>query len=287
MFAVILALVSTVVCTLLIGTIGKIVQVASTSQDATRPINPILNGVLTTALAIWSVGAIGYAVGSLWDMHALAAAHQAVVPSHPGHPGHPFVAPHPNVWMVAIAFAIFGALFGIEASLVEGYVTSSPLLIWLLFLDLTWSLTNTVLGFIWQIGFLFLGLPDAGLSRGKSWIAYSSGASVLETIGPFNSGGAGKHEPVHLVQARIFGPLFIPLVLGNYVINGIIQIVYTSTLGWILKLAGVAQHAYLIPPVGSAVGGKPDSSTAAKFFGWIYASTLMELWAYATQAKST
>ena len=81
-------------------------------------------------------------------------------------------------------------------------------------------------------------------------------------------------EHSYLLQARIFGPFYIPFVIANYLVTGTIQVVFTLTLGWILKLAGVRDTAYLRPPEGSAVKG---------FFGWIYYATIIELWAYGTE----
>ena len=72
----------------------------------------------------------------------------------------------------------------------------------------------------------------------------------------------------------MFGPLFLPFVVANYIINGLVQILFTITIGAILKATGVRDTAYLRPPKSSAVQG---------FFGWIYAATIIELWAYATE----
>jgi len=100
---------------------------------------------------------------------------------------------------------------------------------------------------------------------------------VLQTIGTVNLGGEGKHEKVHLLQARILGPLFIPLVIVSYIITGAIQIFFTITLGAILKATGARDTAYLCPPAG------PDGSAVPGFFGWIYYATPIELWAYSTE----
>ena len=72
----------------------------------------------------------------------------------------------------------------------------------------------------------------------------------------------------------IFGPFFIPIVVASYIVTGTIQILFTITLGAILKAAGKRPTAYLTPPGTSAVKG---------FFGWIYYATIMELWAYGTE----
>ena len=90
-----------------------------------------------------------------------------------------------------------------------------------------------------------------------------------------NLGGRGNHEMVHVVQARILGPLFLPLQGVNYALNFLFQVLFTATVGAILALTGIRDTAYLRPPASSAVGG---------FWGWIYFATLMELWAYGTEA---
>jgi hypothetical protein len=151
----------------------------------------------------------------------------------------------------------------------------------LLIVDLTWSLSNTIAGFVvGNLIYMFFGTPSRDQSRDQNWISYKArgkkgfGVDVLQTIGTVNLGGAGNHEKVHVVQARIFGPFFIPIVLVNYFLTGLVQFLFTVTIGGILKLAGVRDTAYFRPPASSAVKG---------FFGWIYAATVFELWAYATE----
>jgi hypothetical protein len=78
---------------------------------------------------------------------------------------------------------------------------------------------------------------------------------------------------MHLLQARIFGPLYLPLFGASYVVTFLIQVLWTFTIGGILWLAKVRTKAYFRPPARSAVSG---------FFGWIYFATPFELWAYAS-----
>jgi hypothetical protein len=82
---------------------------------------------------------------------------------------------------------------------------------------------------------------------------------------------------VHVLQARILGPVFIPLVIVSYIVTGAIQILFTITIGAILKATGSRDTAYLCPPAG------PDGSAVPGFFGWIYYATPIELWAYSTE----
>lgn len=145
--------------------------------------------------------------------------------------------------------------------------------------DLTWSLPNTIFGFvIGNILYIFFGVPSVAQSRHQGWISYASrggafGSQVLQTLGNVNIGGSGQHERMHLLQARVFGPLYLPLFGLSYVVTTLIQILWTILPGLVLWLAKVRAHPYFEPPSSSAVHG---------FFGWIYYATPFELWAYAS-----
>lgn len=190
----------------------------------------------------------------------------------------------------AIAAAV-GATLGILYVCLTGYCASYDLskpLHWLAWLtDVTWSLPNTLLGLIVATPFyLILGSLDRGQSRGKAWISFrgSIGGNVLQTVGPVNLGGAGCHEPVHLLQARLFGPIFIPLQIVNYVFLGLLQILWTLTIGMICYLTGARRSPWFRPSRDSAVKTTdPTKSGAGDFFGWIYRYTLMEIWGYGVQ----
>jgi hypothetical protein len=183
--------------------------------------------------------------------------------------------------IVLLVGAGLGLAYGLMAGLLLSYDLSQPLGAGALIVDMTWSLPNTLAGLIvGNLIYMFFGSPSRELSRDQGWIAYKArgtsgfGVDVLQTIGTVNIGGAGNHEKVHVLQARIFGPLFIPIVLVNYALTGLVQILFTITIGALLKVTGVRDTAYLRPPASSAVKG---------FFGWIYAATVFELWAYATE----
>lgn len=181
---------------------------------------------------------------------------------------------------VLVAGACAGLLYGLEAGLLGSYDLANPKG-WLLLVDLTWSLPNTLFGLVFgNLIYPFFGIPSRQLSEGEGWISYRSrgfrfGTEVLQTLGTVNLGGRGNHEMVHVVQARILGPLFLPLQGVNYALNFLFQVLFTATVGAILALTGIRDTAYLRPPASSAVGG---------FWGWIYFATLMELWAYGTEA---
>jgi hypothetical protein len=176
--------------------------------------------------------------------------------------------------------ALFGLGYGLEAGLLRCYPLSTGRGWFELLVDLTWSLPNTVSGFVFgNLIYVWFGNLSRAESEDQGWIVFmprpggTFGKKVLQTLGTVNLGGAGQHEKMHLLQARIFGPLYMLIVGVSYVITFLLQVLWTITLGGILKLAGVRQKAYFTPPAHSAVGG---------FFGWIYYATPIELWAYAS-----
>jgi hypothetical protein len=196
------------------------------------------------------------------------------------------LAAHWSVGWTLLIFAIFGLLYGLMTGLLHSYDLSTHSGVLLLLVDLTWSLPNTIAGFVLGNAiYIFFGTPDRTYSEAKNWISYKPpvtktsgfGVDVLQTIGTVNLGGEGKHEPVHVLQARILGPVFLPFVILSYIVTGAIQVLFTITIGAILKLTGARDTAYLRPPSG------PDGSAVPGFFGWIYYATPIELWAYSTE----
>jgi hypothetical protein len=184
----------------------------------------------------------------------------------------------PKFTWVVVVTAIFGLAYGLMAGILTIYDLDTPTGWISLLIDMTWSAPNTAWGFaIGNLIFWFVGTPSRADSANAGWVVFKPrsssgfGHSVLQTHGTLNLGGAGQHEKLHLLQARIFGPLFLPLYLACYAATVVIQVLWTTTLGWILVLAKVRQKAPLQPPANSVVSG---------FFGWIYYATLFELWAY-------
>lgn len=176
---------------------------------------------------------------------------------------------------------IFGVLYGLEAGILGSYALGRGNGWWQLLVDLTWSLPNTIFGFVFgNLIYIFIANPSRDLSEDAGWIAFRPrgsgrfGNQVLQTLGTVNLGGAGAHELIHVLQARIFGPLYLPLFGLNYVINSLVQVLWTITIGLILWLVKVRSTPWFEPPATSAVGG---------FFGWIYRFTIFEIWAYGTE----
>lgn len=182
------------------------------------------------------------------------------------------IPPLPMTFAIA-AGALCGLLYGLESGLLLSYQLEK-LSGWLLLLcDLTWSYPNTIFGLILgNLFYPFFGSLSRELSEGQSWVSYAkSGGDMKQTVGTINLGGEGPSERLHLFQARLFGPFFLPVFLASYGITSLLQLLWTSSLGTLLYLAGKRETAYLRPP---------KLFPAQGFFGWISFATPFELWAY-------
>jgi hypothetical protein len=182
---------------------------------------------------------------------------------------------------LAVAGLIAGLLYGLEAGIVGSYALHRAKGWVELLVDLTWSLPNTLFGLIvGNLIYIFIGNPSPAESRDQGWIVFKPrgssafGTTVLQTLGTVNLGGAGAHERVHLLQSRLFGPLYLIIFGLNYVVNFLLQCLWCATAGWFLKVLGTRNTVPLEPPVSSVVQG---------FFGWIYAATIFEIWAYGSE----
>ncbi len=187
--------------------------------------------------------------------------------------------PSASVEVIAVIAAVVVA-YAILAGAVGAYDLTTPMGWWCLVVDCTWSLVNTVFGaVVGGLVYLIFGNPSTSASKGRNWVSYAPrsatgfGNDVLQTLGPVNLGGAGQHERMHLLQARIFGPFYLPAFAIFYVCTALIQGLFTVIVGLALHAAKRRTTAYLCPPSESAVSG---------FFGWIYYATPFEVWAYAS-----
>lgn len=217
-----------------------------------RFIKGLLTVVVGTALAVATVLIVNFALGMLL----------------------------PIFWLT-LGAALFGLAYGLQAG-IFGIYPLPGIKGWIeLVVDMTWSLPNTIFGFV--LGnciYPFFGDIAKNQSNNSGWIVYKSppggsgfGKNVLQTLGTINIGGAGQHERMHLLQARIFGPFYLVLFALNYACTFIIQVFWTYTLGGLLWLLKIRLKPYFKPSSHSAVQG---------FFGWIYYATFFELWAYAS-----
>ena len=157
---------------------------------------------------------------------------------------------------------IFGLLYGLEPGILVIY-NLNRFKWWVeIFNDMTWSLPNTLFGFIFgHLIYIFFGNPSRAQSKDEDWIVFKPrsptglGNKVPQVLWIINIGRHGPHEKLHLLQARLFGPLFLPLYGVLYVVNFLIQFLWISTVGGILWLCKVRNKPYLSLPKQRVVGG--------------------------------
>jgi hypothetical protein len=214
----------------------------------------ILKALLTIALSIVGSAAAFLAYSTL----ALSALPLPPIPTH----------------VILIAGALCGLLYGLESGLLLSYSLNRISGWLLLFCDLTWSYPNTLFGLILgNLFYPFFGSLSRELSEGRNWISYAKqDGPPMQTLGVVNLGGDGFHEQIHVFQARLFGPLFLPIFVSSYLVTTVLQVLWTCTLGLALYLGKVREVPYFRPPSTFALDG---------FFGWICYATPFELWAHA------
>jgi hypothetical protein len=123
----------------------------------------------------------------------------------------------------AVVGLLVGAVFGWAATSAGVYAPDARG-IFLFVVDHTWSLLNTVVGAIYLAAHLIFGHSlDRPASSASGRVSVVEGVSprYATTIGTVCAGaspGIQRHEDVHIFQARLLGPLYIPLVLANYVL---------------------------------------------------------------------
>lgn len=134
----------------------------------------------------------------------------------------------------AVAAVIFGAV-GLTLGIVHGICLAKGEAYhndsrgwFLLIVDHTWSLVNTAVGSIFlAVNLLFGNRLDNMAMAGRTTVVMRKGvvSNFATTIGPVEAGTSSnisKHEYTHVLQSRIFGPSYIPLVMANYVIATIV-----------------------------------------------------------------
>ncbi|MFI6131656.1 glycine zipper family protein [Micromonospora sp. NPDC051141] len=90
--------------------------------------------------------------------------------------------------------------------------------------DHTWSLLNTFAGALYLALHLVVGHQlDRVASAGSGRVNVVEGvspryATTIGTVCAGSSPGIQRHEDVHVFQARLLGPLYLPLVALNYVL---------------------------------------------------------------------
>ena len=130
----------------------------------------------------------------------------------------------------AVILGVLSLLFAINfgRAVAEGRPYTGALGVWRCFLDATWSSLNTWAGAIYYgIHRLTGNTHEVGKSAGKGsiWLTKGVSPAYATTIGTVKAGSnehIDAHEEIHIFQARLFGPLYLPLVGINYVIATLI-----------------------------------------------------------------
>ncbi|MEV0724796.1 glycine zipper family protein [Micromonospora purpureochromogenes] len=123
----------------------------------------------------------------------------------------------------AAAGLLIGAPFGWAVASARVYGPDARG-VWLFLVDHTWSLLNTAVGAVYLAVHLIFGHQlDRTTSQHSCRVDVVEGvspryATTIGTVCAGSSPGIQRHEDVHIFQGRLLGPLYIPLVLLNYVL---------------------------------------------------------------------
>lgn len=162
--------------------------------------------------------------------------------------------------------AITGAVHGWRMAAAESYDWTSGYS-WLAFLlDNTWSLPNSALASLFAT--INLGNSvDKGLSKHSTRLIMKTGlGSYDQTWGNVTAGTqVPTHEGVHVLQARIFGPLFYPSMAAHYVFNTVLPY-------WLIY------HKYKYP-------NAKITGFITYFSRGVYPHTWGEEWAYSVEGS--
>jgi RHS repeat-associated protein len=199
--------------------------------------------------------------------------------------------------MVAGTFgAYMGGLNGLFTGTRQIYDWSS-IEGWASFLsDSSWGLIGTSLGNFANI-FDLIFAPSSyrsDLSRRQNRQVYDSGlfldkadAATFGNVTSNLAGGGGasilKHETVHILQNRIFGPVYIGVSIAWYVWGGAVGSVVGAVMNgdpWVLIAGGL-----IAGPLGAVVAGLFDSGGRQGARDVAYLDNPWELWAYSIQGN--
>ncbi|MFE9689315.1 glycine zipper family protein [Micromonospora sp. NPDC005806] len=123
----------------------------------------------------------------------------------------------------AVVGLLIGAPFGWAVAAAGTYGADAKGIL-LFVVDHTWSLLNTAVGALYLALHLVFGHQlDRVISQASGRVNVVEGVSprYATTIGTVCAGsrpGIQRHEDVHILQARLLGPLYLPLVMLNYVL---------------------------------------------------------------------
>jgi hypothetical protein len=169
--------------------------------------------------------------------------------------------------IVGVLSVLFAIPFG--RAVTQGKPYTGALGVWRACVDATWSAPNTWAGAVFYgVHRLTGNTHDVARSagRGSIWLTRGVVPSYATTIGTVKAGsndGIDRHEELHIFQARLLGPLYIPLVILNYVVATVVPY-------WLL-FRDKARY--------------PITGFGSYFENGVYPHVWNELWAYkATEA---
>lgn len=144
-----------------------------------------------------------------------------------------------------IIAAIAGAIGGVYSAVAfgRGIYTLGFFSILGYALDMSWSLLNTAASLlVWLPACLVAGgnfvEPDENSRRSGTFV-YSDnprgGGYAATTVGTVIAGGWSSHEEMHVWQARIFGPLYMPVYLTSLLLNLLFRLCTGKTEGIVMQ----------------------------------------------------
>jgi hypothetical protein len=159
------------------------------------------------------------------------------------------------------ALAFGRGVYGLGVFSILGYI-----------LDMSWSLLNTAASFlIWIPACMMFGgdyvEPDDNSKRSGTFVYEKNprgGGYAATTIGTTIGGGWSTHEEIHVWQARIFGPFYIPVYLLSLVLN----ILFRLVTGKLTDLTTQAYYRICFEDWAYSGGSGTASTTDWKWGGW-------------------
>ncbi len=171
-----------------------------------------------------------------------------------------------GVLVGAAVGAVLGGIHGWRMAYAHTYDWTTVVGVLAFVADNTWGLPNSVVGSLFATANVFNGIA-VETSRASGTLYHTHGwfGSYDTTLGNVTVGTiVPKHEAVHALQARLFGPAYYPLFILSYVID-------TFLPYWLLY------HNF---------AARPITSFGKYFKCGVYPHTWFEEWAYAVDGEA-
>lgn len=172
-----------------------------------------------------------------------------------------------GIVLLGAAAGLLGGVYGWAIASGKAYDLSSAKGVLAFVVDHTWSVANTLTGALFlTLNLIFGNRVDTAFTAGRNLVGLHKGVvpGFATTIGTVQAGtklNIDVHEAVHVLQARVFGPFYIPLVLANYAIATVLPY-------WLLYHDRTA---------------RPITGPVTYFRRGVYPHTWNEEWAYKVQ----